>query len=206
MSFEMQGTQYGGWMLDLDRVPEGSTIISAGIGEDISFDLALMKKKNCKIIGIDPTEKSHRFIEAQGELKNFILVKKALTELEGDVIRLFKNSNANHVSESIMSDHHAINAFDSYLCETTSLETLFSMYDNISVVKMDIEGSEYDVIPNLKEMPNTVEQFCIEFHHFCSSKTIEDTKAIIKKMAEFGFSKFVEKPNSPTLTEISFYK
>lgn len=206
MTFEMQGTQYGGWMIDLDMVPNNSTVISAGIGEDISFDLALIKKRGCKIVGIDPTEKSHRFVESQKDLKNFTLIKKALTEEEGDVIRLFKNTNPNHVSESIMPDHHAVSGFDSYLCETTSLETLFSIYNNVSVVKMDIEGSEYDVIPNLKEIPNTVEQFCIEFHHFCSSKTIEDTKAVIKKMAEFGFSKFIEKPNSPKLTEITFYK
>lgn len=206
MTFEMQGTQYGGWMLDLTKVPEGSTIISAGIGEDISFDLALINKKKCKIIAIDPTEKSHRFIERQSDLQNFSLIKKALTENDGDVIRLFRNRNPNHVSESVMPDHNAVNNFDSYLCETINLQSLFEKHSDVSVVKMDIEGSEYDLIENLSYISDTVKQFCIEFHHFCSCKTIEDTKSIIQKMNKLGFTDFVEKPNSPSLTEITFYR
>lgn len=206
MTFEMQGTQYGGWMLDLEKVPEGSTVISAGIGEDISFDLALIHKKNCKIIGIDPTEKSHKYVESRKDITNFFLIKKALADIDGDVVKMYRNSNPNHVSESVMPDHGGVNNFDSYLCKTVSLESLFEKYENISVVKMDIEGSEYDLINNLKSVPESVKQFCIEFHHFCSSKTIEDTKSTIEGMKKFGFLEFVEKPNSPKLTEITFYR
>ena len=39
------GTEYGGWLVDLDLIPERSTIVSAGIGEDISFDLELIRQK-----------------------------------------------------------------------------------------------------------------------------------------------------------------
>ena len=31
--FELVGTQYGGWCVSLDLIPEGSTVISAGVGE-----------------------------------------------------------------------------------------------------------------------------------------------------------------------------
>ena len=51
MSFKLIGTQYGGWALNQELVPEGSCVISAGVGEDISFDLFLIKNKNCRIIG-----------------------------------------------------------------------------------------------------------------------------------------------------------
>ena len=44
--FSLVGTQYGGWCIDLDLIPEKSTIISAGVGEDISFDKELIKLKN----------------------------------------------------------------------------------------------------------------------------------------------------------------
>ena len=44
------GTEYGGWLVDLDLIPERSTIVSAGIGEDISFDLELIRQKRCNVI------------------------------------------------------------------------------------------------------------------------------------------------------------
>ena len=53
---EKLGTKYGGWYvpeeMDLD---ENSIIYSAGVGEDISFDLLLSDKYKSHIYLIDPT-------------------------------------------------------------------------------------------------------------------------------------------------------
>ena len=208
MAFDLAGTLYGGWMIDVDLIPRGSTIISAGVGEDISFDLFLINEKNCKIIGIDPTPKSHLFIEHQKNLNNFDLIKKALHSYDDDVIKLYKNKNKDHVSESVLSTHHSVLDFDSYYTSTISLENLFESYKNISVIKMDIEGSEYDIIAGLKFIPDSVRQFCVEFHHFCTDKTLEDTKEMIKILSKLGFEKFVEKPSTKhkQLNELTFWR
>lgn len=204
------GTDYGGWLIDLDMVPEGSTVISAGVGEDISFDLELINKFSCYIIGIDPTPKSHKFIESQNRLKNlelvmnnFNLTKKALTHKNDDLIKLFKNTNLNHVSESELPDHNAVSQFDYHFAETVDLPFLFTKYDNVSIIKMDIEGSEYNVIENLQYIPESVKQICIEFHHFCLDKTIEDTKKCIERIQAFGFPKMYEKSKYHELAEVT---
>ena len=206
MAFNLIGTEYGGWMIDADVIPERSTIISAGVGEDISFDLFLMNEKKCKIVGIDPTPKSHSFIESQQDLKNFQLIKKALHSKNNDLIKLYKNKNPNHVSESILPTHASVLGFDSYFSETISLEKIFEDFENISIIKMDIEGSEYEVIESLKNIPESVRQFCIEFHHFCTNKTIEDTKSMIQIMNNLGFENYVEKPSNKPLNEITFWR
>ena len=205
MSFKLYGTQYGGWGINLGLVPEKSTVVSAGIGEDISFDLELMTRRSCKIIGIDPTHKSHIFIENQN-LNNFTLIKKALHHENDDIISIYRNKRSDHVSESILPDHHSVKGFDSYYTETISLEYLFERYKNVSVVKMDIEGSEYNVFKNLNHFPDSVKQVCVEFHHFCSDKTIEDTRQVIKKMAKLGFENFVEKTGGKELSELTFWR
>ena len=52
------GTRYGGWsLLDEDNL-NNSTIISAGLGEDASFDIEFASKYNAKIIIVDPTPRS----------------------------------------------------------------------------------------------------------------------------------------------------
>ena len=149
MAFNLVGTEYGGWMIDMDLIPEGSTIVSAGVGEDISFDRVLIKEKKCKVIGIDPTLKSHVFIDNQRDLENYTLIKKALDSAHDDVIRLYKNRIPRHVSESVLTSHHSVSAFESYYTDTINLSSIFKTYSDISVIKMDIEGSEYKVIDAL---------------------------------------------------------
>ena len=62
MNKQFLGTDYGGWVLDVDSVNDGDTIISGGIGTDISFDREISKLKNVTIIMVDPTEKSHNYL------------------------------------------------------------------------------------------------------------------------------------------------
>jgi len=206
MAIEYIGTDYGGWLLDLDLVPDGSTIISAGVGEDISFDLGLIERRACRIIGIDPTVKSHNYIESMSLPSDFILIKKALGIVNGDIIKFFKNKNPHHVSESVLSTHSSVNNFDYYLAETVSMQSLFDTYRNISVIKLDIEGSEYEVLKSIDNIPDSVCQICVEFHHFCTDKTIEETREIIDILGNHGFVNYAEKPSSKSLTELTFWK
>ena len=161
------GTEYGGWLLDLELVPDNSTVISAGIGEDISFDTELIKRKNCQIVGIDPTIKSHKFIDSQTGLDNFSLIKKALDKTKDDIVFMYENTNPNYVSESILPNHHSVGN-NYYLTETITLQELFEAHKNISVVKMDIEGSEFDIfkklIKNKSRFFERVEFFHLEVH------------------------------------------
>ena len=78
MSFELIGNKYGGRLINLDLVPQNSTIISAGVGNDISFDMKLINIKNCNVIGIDPTKKSRDFIKRK-KPTNFTFINKALS-------------------------------------------------------------------------------------------------------------------------------
>ena len=182
------GTEYGGNRIDLDLIPEGSTVISAGVGKDISFDLELMRIKGCKIIGIDPTIKSKVFMENHFEagLGDFVFLHKALVpkSRENEKIKMYVNSNPDHVSDSELSHHRAASA-NFYEAETVTLDELLETYTDVSLIKLDIEGSEYGVV---EEMPETdVPQMCIEFHHFCSEYTFRDTMSMVSKMMSMGY-------------------
>ena len=53
------GTQYGGWsFVDNKNITDNTYIISAGLGEDASFDVELVNKYNCKVIIVDPTPRA----------------------------------------------------------------------------------------------------------------------------------------------------
>tara|TARA_R110000824_G_scaffold401682_1_gene613580 strand:- start:4494 stop:5132 length:639 start_codon:yes stop_codon:yes gene_type:complete len=182
------GTKYGGNRVDLDLIPEGSTVISAGVGEDISFDLELIRLKECRIIGIDPTEKSKRYIERH-QPDNFIFINKALVSNDraGQKLKMYVNKNPKHVSDSEVSSHRAAsNKF--YMAETITLNELFSKYENISLIKLDIEGSEYKMVDDV--IASNVQQMSIEFHDFCSGYSSGDTEAAAKSIMSSGYYRF----------------
>lgn len=184
INLNYMGSDYGGWFLSPDLIPHGSTIISAGVGEDITFDLHLINLKSCPIIGVDPTLKSHDFIASQG-IPNFHLIKKALIGSGEKNIKIFKQKNSEHVSESILSSNQ--NSSDEFrTCDTITLNELLSLYPDTSVIKMDIEGAEYEIIENTEDLK--VPQLCIEFHHFCTHFTERDTFNCLKKLSQLGYT------------------
>jgi FkbM family methyltransferase len=178
------GTEYGSSAVILDLIPVGSTVISAGVGEDISFDLELIKLKNCKIIGIDPTEKAKRFVE-NNKHDRFCFLQKALYSESNKKIKIYKNTNPDYVSESITQSHNMVSTSESYEAETISIPDLLKNYEDVSVLKLDIEGAEYTVINSLKEL--YIPQIYVEFHHFCTDFTTDDTTRCIMHLNDMGY-------------------
>ena len=178
------GTEHGNSAVILDLIPAGSTVISAGVGEDILFDLELIKLKNCKIIGINPTEKSKRYIENNPH-ENISLLQKALYSESNKKIKIYKNTNPDYVSVSITPSRQNVSEKDYYETETISLQELLNKYKDVSVVKMDIEGAEYDVLNSIDNL--NIPQICVEFHHFCTDFTPYDTTQCIMNLNNMGY-------------------
>ncbi len=178
------GTEYGSCAVVLDIIPPGSTVISAGVGEDISFDRELIRLKNCKIIGIDPTEKARRYIESNPN-ENFYFQQKALYCEGNKRVKIYKNTNPDYVSESIAPSHNMVSASESYEAETISIPELLNEYPDVSLLKLDIEGAEYEVLTSMSK-PD-IPQIYVEFHHFCTDFTRDETIRCIKHLNEIGY-------------------
>ncbi len=52
------GSKYGGWTFVDSESLYGSTIISAGLGEDASFDIEFATKFSARVIMVDPTPRA----------------------------------------------------------------------------------------------------------------------------------------------------
>lgn len=123
------GTSYGGWYFISPTENKNLTLVSAGVGEDISFDIEFMNLFNSRVIFIDPTPRAIMHIESvflnlgknkSQEYKlnsgkqsiesyelsnitkdNFVLIKKALYNKTGLTVKFYLPKNHNHVSHSI---------------------------------------------------------------------------------------------------------
>jgi FkbM family methyltransferase len=145
------------------------------VGEDISFDEALLKEFNCKIFAFDPTPKSIEWIKKHEIHNNFLFFPYGLsTKTENQKFYLPKNKK--YVSGSIFL-HEAVSN-DTITVQMKNLEDIAKEQHHtyIDILKMDIEGSEFSII---KDFPLGISfgQICVEFHE----RFIKNGKTLLKQ-------------------------
>jgi hypothetical protein len=171
------GSSFGGWNIDPDLIPTKSTILSAGLGNDITFD-------EC-VIGLDPSQLS---IETVAQKKPTMVFMPAALSIDDRGIT-FSSGRSN--GQSMYDKSRQIHV------RTVSI---FSMLTNsVSVLKMNIEGGEYPVLMALKELH--VPQVAIRFHHRKEfiPYDIETTELCILKMLTFGYKISFEDAGDPNV-------
>ena len=63
-------------------------------------------------------------------------------------------------------------------------------HDRIDLLKMDIEGAEYEVLEGLLDSPVLPTQLLIEFHHRFVNDGLNRTYALIGKLRDVGYRIF----------------
>lgn len=178
------GNQYGGFYLDTTLINQNSTVFSVGIGEDISFDKGLNAIGIKKVHMFDPTPKSISYIKSLGH-QDWIDFKGVGVSIKDQVARFYMPKNTNHVSGSVFIHANTTDA-DFIDVNLKSINTLMNDLGltKLDVLKMDIEGSEYEVLLNLMKENIFPKQICVEFHnrYFTNGEVLfNDTIISLKK-------------------------
>lgn len=166
----------------MDSIQDGDAVIGAGVGEDISFEESLLALKAIKVVLVDPTPKSHEFVQSRAS-DSLILLKNAIERPGVGPVRMYKNSTCGHVSESTYPEHSSVSS-EFHEAEVITIGQLVHDYSP-SLIKLDIEGTEYDVL----ESCLGVRQVCVEFHHRCiGNRTIDDTMRLVQRFTDAGYA------------------
>ena len=167
--YKWYGNNYGGFFICPDMLisafkkDQERIIYSAGVGEDISFDQALLEEFHCKIFAFDPTPKSINWIQQQKIPNGFLFFPYGIGD-KTEKKPFYLPKNETHVSGSIFT-HENISLENTIFVQMKSLEDIAKEHQHtyIDILKMDIEGSEFALIENFPK--NIVfGQIAIEFH------------------------------------------
>lgn len=191
LSYVVLGTDYGGWPLLPEYIDADSVIYSFGIGEDISFDLAAIDRYGCHVFGFDPTPKSQAWLSTQILPKNFIFYPVGIAAEDGEA-EFFVPAVDEHVSFSVSPAQQA-HGSRSIKAEVMRLETIISRLaiPSPDVLKMDIEGFEYDVIRDILNGSLRPKLILVEFHHGIYDGIGEDeTNVAVDALRSAGYSLF----------------
>lgn len=150
---EHLGSDYGGWTVPTDLIDSSWVCLCAGAGIDVTFDLALAERFGATVITIDPTDEAREHVaraDAEGRLR---FVHAALWSGDGE-LELFVAADPAHRT---LSSDDLQRTGRSLTVPARGLAT----FGRIDLLKLDIEGAEYEVLPHL---PSDVRVLCVEMH------------------------------------------
>ncbi len=198
------GQNYAGFFVNPDLIHKNSIVYSIGIGENISFDLDIIQNHNCQVFAFDPTPKSINWVKQQGVISNFNFNNYGISDKTG-YVDFFLPKNPEHVSGSIHNESSCVNENSKVSVPMKTLSDITNElgHNRIDVLKMDIEGSEYDVIDDILNSKIEIHQILIEFHDRFFENGKQRTMKSISALKKHGFEIFAV---SDTFEEISFIK
>lgn len=183
------GNDGANWVIYPSTITADSVVYSFGIGEDISFDLELIRQFGVTVQAFDPTERSVKWLGSQDLDHRFIHHRFGLAAFDGK-LEIFPPQNVDHVSFSVVQ--HAQTSGSQTTIPVKCLTTIVNElgHDQIEILKMDIEGAEYDVIKSLRECPVLPRQLLVEFHHRFPEIGPQKTRQAIQTLKELEYRIF----------------
>jgi len=186
--YRVIGSDYGGWPVITGTLDADSCVYSFGVGQDITFDLGLIEAFACRIEAFDPTPRCREWIETQN-LPALLRFHPIGLADRTTVLRFFAPDNDDHVSFTVSEGRTGNSMVElpvRALCEIA--EDLGD--SRIDLLKMDIEGAEYDVVPDLLRRGPMPAQLCIEFHHRMFGYSDAQTRQAVAQLREAGYQLF----------------
>lgn len=183
----------GAWTIHPDIVGKDTVVYSAGVGTDVSFDLALIRQFGVTVHAFDPTPKSLDWLAQQELPPQFEFHPIALGAADGD-LTVHAPTDARFVSHSQVP--HSGARGEAVTVPARRLSSIMEElgHDRIGILKLDIEGSEYDVIDDLLASGLKVEQLLVEVHHRFDKIDLDQSRAAVRRLREAGFRLFHVSP------------
>jgi FkbM family methyltransferase len=187
---ETIGTVYGSHTVRCGGLDASSIVYSFGIGEDVSFDLGVIERYGCRVHAFDPTPRS--LVWAEANIKHPLLVFHPVGIAAHDGAAKFTSpSKAKHVSFSRPAgDHQSVQ--DSIQLKVQSLPSIMDnlSHDRLDLLKMDIEGFEYEVLDALLHSEIRPGQIAVEFHHGMYGYPSDATNHAVQALRHAGYALF----------------
>jgi FkbM family methyltransferase len=160
---EKLGSEYGGWFVPIDLINSDWICYCAGVGEDITFDLALMQRFNCQVYAFDPTPRAIQHVHMQaGVIPPGFHFEDIGLWSDDRLMRFYAPADSSHVSYSIVN----LQSTDSYFeARCKSLKTIMREHGHqqINLLKLDIEGAQYEVLASMLKHGIKPKVLCVEY-------------------------------------------
>jgi FkbM family methyltransferase len=183
------GSDAGEWWVCPRGLGAASIVYSLGIGTDITFDLSLIEAYGLTIEAFDPTPGSIEYVKHQ-QLPRSYRWHALGVGARDEQATFFPPEDPNHISHTLLqrqgTSARAIQV--EVRCLSTIMRDL--NHQRIDVLKMDIEGAEYEVLDEILNRGLAVQQILVEFHHRFPEVGIDRTRRAVNALNAAGYRIF----------------
>jgi len=194
----------GGWRFTTQDLDQNSIVYSLGVGDDIAFELSIIERVGAEVHAFDPTPASIEMLSTANLPDRFHFHPWAITAIDGTLKfypRVKKDGSESTVMFTMIAeDASSENAIEVPAYCLSSVANRLE-HSRIDLLKMDIEGAEYEVLEGLLTSPIKPNQLLVEFHHRFPAIGLQKTADMIRLLQKSGYKIFAV---SETGREVSF--
>jgi FkbM family methyltransferase len=177
------GSAYGSWIMPGDVIDPSWICYLVGAGGDVSVDLELVRRYGVTARAFDPVLDYVERARRDGRDEPRFSAHHAAIEPADGPIRMQVTHDAGSQSVS------AANLYDSHSfieVPGRSLPSLMSELgdERIDLLKLDIEGSEYELLPTLDLDGLGVKVFAVQLHH---NGSVRAARRLMSALDEQGY-------------------
>jgi FkbM family methyltransferase len=141
---------------------------------------------NARILLIEPSRNNFSRISNDPILDHVNIEKKflALDSTSGKKLTFYEDPSSTQNGSLIFNYFNGT----AYEIETVSLDDLVAKFDTVDLVKMDVEGAEWECLMNMSETTaKKIQQITVEFHDFLDPLYKAKTEDAVKRILDMGF-------------------
>jgi FkbM family methyltransferase len=177
----------GDWALCTDAIGPASVVYSFGVGDNVAWDLAMIRQFGCTVHAFDPTPASIAWVREQSLPAEFVFHEIGLSSFDGELpFYPPRKADSTHFSQEprgcLFSQRPPV------LAPVGRLATIMQSLgqQRLDVLKLDIEGSEFEAVPDILASGIEIDQLLIEIHYHFRSRSFRAGLAVIDAIKSSG--------------------
>jgi len=194
------GTPYGGWWILPEGLGPQSIVYGVGVGQDVSWDLAMIERFGCTVHAFDPTPRCLRWVAHQQFPSRFAFHPWGLAEYDGTATFVMRSADPEWSSYNPSND--TAGATEVVTLDVRRLTSIMRElgHGHIDVLKLDIEGGEFAVLKDLLAGDVRPRQLLVEYHYWGEQRgNIPAFRESVASLRTAGYRLFARSPNGPEL-------
>jgi FkbM family methyltransferase len=177
------GSAYGGWIVPTGLIGPSWTCYSVGAGGDVSFDLELAERFDATVRAVEAVPDLVELAIREGAGESRFSAHHAAVAPHDGPLRM----QVTHDRQSRSVSPAGLYESDEYVeVPGRTLESLMGELgdDHIDLLKLDIEGGEYELLPMLDMRGLGISVFATQLHH---TGSVREARSLIAGLKDQGY-------------------